>query len=244
MEELADPASREIDAHRTGVYDLAPEEEAATRDMLAGRERGEWTNEQTMRGLLGALWRLVIICYSQRATRDQAAEGQFVRTISIGAIALVLTGAPALAQVAGQPNLLDPHPAIANPRLAPAKPQPGPAAPAQAAPAKAQTAPPAKPPRAAAKPASTPESRSAAALALSADPVFDEGTYQRIKEALLSYAAVQVRGGWPSLPADAKLAPGASGPTSPCCAGVLSSPKTCPPERKPAKTMTKQWPKA
>ena len=135
-----------------------------------------------------------------------------MRTISIGAIALVLTGAPALAQVAGQPNLLDPHPAIANPRLAPAKPHPAPAAPAQAAPAKAQTAPPAKPPRAAAKPASTPESRSAAALALSADPVFDEGTYQRIKEALLSYAAVQVRGGWPNLPADAKLALGASGP--------------------------------
>jgi murein L,D-transpeptidase YcbB/YkuD len=63
----------------------------------------------------------------------------------------------------------------------------------------------------AAKLASTPESRSAAALALSADPVFDEGTYQRIKEALLSYSAIQVRGGWPALPADAKLAPGASG---------------------------------
>jgi murein L,D-transpeptidase YcbB/YkuD len=63
----------------------------------------------------------------------------------------------------------------------------------------------------AAKPASTPESRSAAALALSADPVFDEGTYQRIKEALLSYSAIQVRGGWPMLPTDAKLAPGASG---------------------------------
>jgi murein L,D-transpeptidase YcbB/YkuD len=58
---------------------------------------------------------------------------------------------------------------------------------------------------------STPESRSAAALALSADPVFDEGTYQRIKETLLSYAAIQVRGGWPAIPADAKLAPGASG---------------------------------
>jgi murein L,D-transpeptidase YcbB/YkuD len=66
--------------------------------------------------------------------------------------------------------------------------------------------------QAAAKPASTPESRSAAALALSAEPVFDEGTYQRIKEALLSYSAIQVRGGWPALPADAKLAPGASGP--------------------------------
>jgi L,D-transpeptidase YcbB len=64
----------------------------------------------------------------------------------------------------------------------------------------------------AAKSASTPESRSAAALALSADPVFDEGTYQRLKEALLSYSAIQVRGGWPALPADAKLAPGASGP--------------------------------
>ena len=66
--------------------------------------------------------------------------------------------------------------------------------------------------QAAAKPASTPDSRSAAALALSAEPVFDEGTYQRIKEALLSYSAIQVRGGWPALPADAKLAPGASGP--------------------------------
>ena len=60
--------------------------------------------------------------------------------------------------------------------------------------------------------ASTPEMRSAAALALSADPVFDEGTYLRIKETLLSYADIQVRGGWPMLPADAKLAPGASGP--------------------------------
>ena len=69
----------------------------------------------------------------------------------------------------------------------------------------------AKPPRPA-KLASTPETRSAAALALSSEPVFDEGTYQRIKETLLSYAAIQVRGGWPSLPADAKLAPGVSGP--------------------------------
>ena len=57
-----------------------------------------------------------------------------------------------------------------------------------------------------------PQSRSAAALALSSDPVFDEGTFQRIKEALLIYSAIQVRGGWPTIPADAKLAPGASGP--------------------------------
>jgi hypothetical protein len=70
----------------------------------------------------------------------------------------------------------------------------------------------------AARAQSTPESRSTAALALSADPVFDEGTYQRIKETLLSYAAIQVRGGWPAIPADAKLAPGASDPRWPCCA--------------------------
>jgi L,D-transpeptidase YcbB len=59
--------------------------------------------------------------------------------------------------------------------------------------------------------ASTPESRSAAELALSNDPVFDDGTYLRIKQTLLSYSDIEVRGGWPVLPADAKLAPGASG---------------------------------
>jgi L,D-transpeptidase YcbB len=69
-----------------------------------------------------------------------------------------------------------------------------------------------KPPQAVVKPPSTPESRSAAELALSSDPVFDEGTFQRIKEALLFYSDIQVRGGWPLLPADAKLTPGASGP--------------------------------
>jgi L,D-transpeptidase YcbB len=89
--------------------------------------------------------------------------------------------------------------------------------PVMRAPSQAANQPPAGAPKAAAKPraraASTPESRSAAALALSADPVFDEGTYQRIKETLLSYADIQVRGGWPTLPPDAvKLAPGASGP--------------------------------
>jgi L,D-transpeptidase YcbB len=60
--------------------------------------------------------------------------------------------------------------------------------------------------------ASTAEARSAAALAISAYPTFDEGTYKRIKEALLSYSAIEVRGGWPALPTDAKLGPGVSGP--------------------------------
>src|ERR1700722_2349106 len=60
--------------------------------------------------------------------------------------------------------------------------------------------------------ASTPESRSAAALALSHEPTFDEGTAQRIKEAALSYSDLAVRGGWPMIPADAKFAPGVPGP--------------------------------
>jgi murein L,D-transpeptidase YcbB/YkuD len=60
--------------------------------------------------------------------------------------------------------------------------------------------------------ASTPESRSAAELALSHEPTFDEGTAQRIKEAALSYSDLAVRGGWPTIPADAKFAIGVPGP--------------------------------
>jgi len=84
-----------------------------------------------------------------------------------------------------------------------------------ASPALAQTAPAAAPapakataPKAA---ASTPESRSAEALALSHEPTFDEGTAQRIKEAALSYSDIAVRGGWPTIPADAKFAIGVAG---------------------------------
>jgi L,D-transpeptidase YcbB len=60
--------------------------------------------------------------------------------------------------------------------------------------------------------ASTPESRSAAALALSHEPTFDEGSAQRIRDAALSYADLAVRGGWPAIPAEAKFAPGIQGP--------------------------------
>ena len=56
--------------------------------------------------------------------------------------------------------------------------------------------------------ASTPEQRSAEALALSHEPTFDEGSAQRIKDAALSYSDIAVRGGWPGIPADAKFAPG------------------------------------
>jgi murein L,D-transpeptidase YcbB/YkuD len=60
--------------------------------------------------------------------------------------------------------------------------------------------------------ASTAESRSAAALALSQEPTYDEGTAQRIKEAALSYSDIAVRGGWPSIPGEAKFEPGVRGP--------------------------------
>ena len=85
------------------------------------------------------------------------------------------------------------------------------------APALAQTAPhaaPAATPAKAAAPkaaASTPESRSAEALALSHEPTFDEGSAQRIKEAALSYSDIAVRGGWPAIPVDAKFAVGVAG---------------------------------
>ena len=49
-------------------------------------------------------------------------------------------------------------------------------------------------------------------MALSTEPIYDENSYKRLQEALLYYSSLQVRGGWPTLPADAKLAPGQSGP--------------------------------
>src|SRR5271156_4113968 len=81
---------------------------------------------------------------------------------------------------------------------------PNPAKPAIAAPTHAAVKP--------AAPAATPESRSAAALALSHEPTFDEGTAQRIKDAALSYSDLAVRGGWPMIPAEAKFAIGVAGP--------------------------------
>jgi L,D-transpeptidase YcbB len=77
-----------------------------------------------------------------------------------------------------------------------------------AGPGSAGSAHPAKPAAA----ASTPESRSAAALALSHEPTFDEATARRIQEAALSYSDIAVRGGWPAIPAEAKFAPGVQGP--------------------------------
>jgi murein L,D-transpeptidase YcbB/YkuD len=136
-------------------------------------------------------------------------ESSVVGLVGMIGVVAALAAGPAPAQGLDQPTLLDPHPAVPEPQFVPAKPPPGAGGPAAAA--KPQH-PAAKPTRGTARTPSTPEARSAAALALSADPVFDEGTYQRIKEALLSYSDIQVRGGWPMLPATATLAPGASGP--------------------------------
>ncbi len=49
-------------------------------------------------------------------------------------------------------------------------------------------------------------------VSTSSNPTFDEGTAQRMAAAMLSYSALEVRGGWPTLPASTKLVPGARGP--------------------------------
>jgi L,D-transpeptidase YcbB len=83
---------------------------------------------------------------------------------------------------------------------------PAPAKANPAAAAKALAAAPANP--SATKPA--PARR--ALVSTSPNPTFDEGTIQRISAAMLSYTVIEVQGGWPTLPANAKLAPGAKGP--------------------------------
>jgi hypothetical protein len=40
---------REIEARRTGLYEVSPDEEGAIREGLAELERGEWTSERAMR---------------------------------------------------------------------------------------------------------------------------------------------------------------------------------------------------
>jgi murein L,D-transpeptidase YcbB/YkuD len=115
-----------------------------------------------------------------------------MQRMSIIAAAMMLAAAPALAQSG---------PGAASPAAKPAAAAPaGGTNPAHVAPAKPATA------------ASTPESRSAAALALSHEPTYDEGTAQRIREAALSYSDMAVRGGWPAIPAEAKFAAGVQGP--------------------------------
>ena len=90
------------------------------------------------------------------------------------------------------------------------------------APALAQVAGPTAKHNVPAKPApvSTPEMRSAAELALSSDPVFDDGTYLRIKETLLSSSDIQVRGGWPTRRPTPSSRPARAAPMSRYCAAI------------------------
>jgi L,D-transpeptidase YcbB len=84
-----------------------------------------------------------------------------------------------------------------------------------AAPAFAQTVAPAptKPKAAAATAAPAKPSPSRRALvSTSPQPTLDEGTVQRISAAMLSYSVLEVQGGWPTLPANAKLDSGSRGP--------------------------------
>jgi murein L,D-transpeptidase YcbB/YkuD len=60
-------------------------------------------------------------------------------------------------------------------------------------------------------PAPKPVRRGVASFWTSAEPTLDEGTYDRINAAMLSYSAIEVRGGWPALP-KGTLEPGMSGP--------------------------------
>jgi murein L,D-transpeptidase YcbB/YkuD len=72
---------------------------------------------------------------------------------------------------------------------------------------------PAKPkaPAAAAAPGK-PSPSHRALVSTSPQPTLDEGTVQRISAAMLSYSALEVQGGWPTLPPTAKLNPGSKGP--------------------------------
>jgi L,D-transpeptidase YcbB len=115
-----------------------------------------------------------------------------MQKMTILAVAMMLATAPAFGQGAAGTAPLPAKPVTAAPAAG--------ASPAHVTPAKPAVA------------ASTPESRSAAALALSHEPTFDEGTAQRIKEAALSYSDLAVRGGWPTISADAKFALGVQGP--------------------------------
>ena len=78
-------------------------------------------------------------------------------------------------------------------------------------PAQAQTGAPAPKPKAAAAQPGVP-SQTVPPVSTAPEPTFDEGTALRIAGAMLSYSAIEVRGGWPTLPASAKLVPGATGP--------------------------------
>jgi L,D-transpeptidase YcbB len=104
-----------------------------------------------------------------------------------------------------------------------------------AAPVFAQTGAPAPAPRPKAPAQAAPQQPSAVpniVVSKAPEPTFDEGTTLRIAAAMLSYSAIEVRGGWPALPATAgKLAPGASGPDVVALRQRLAMTDDLPPEQ-------------
>jgi L,D-transpeptidase YcbB len=105
-----------------------------------------------------------------------------------------------------------------------------------AGPAWAQGAPAAPRPKAPAQAAPQPPAASAPAptvvVSKAPEPTYDEGTALRIAAAMLSYSALEVRGGWPTLPPTAaKLAPGASGPDVVLLRQRLAMTDDLPPEQ-------------
>jgi hypothetical protein len=78
-------------------------------------------------------------------------------------------------------------------------------------------------------PAAKPVKRAVASFWTSPEPTFDEGTRDRINEALLSYSAIEVRGGWPQM-AKVTLEPGAKGPDVTKLRARLAITEDLPPE--------------
>ena len=71
----------------------------------------------------------------------------------------------------------------------------------------------AKSPKASPQPSSKKSLPGATRISNSPHPTYDESTVRRISAAMLSYSTLEVRGGWPILPAEVtKLTPGSSGP--------------------------------
>ncbi|MHC2257523.1 murein L,D-transpeptidase YcbB/YkuD [Bradyrhizobium embrapense] len=114
-----------------------------------------------------------------------------MQRVTLVAVVTMLAALPVFAQTAGAPGptaTVPPHHA-----LLPAAPA---AQPGQAKPAASATG---------------AETRSAAALALSREPTYDQGSAQRIRDVVKSYSDLAARGGWPAIPADAKFALGVQG---------------------------------
>lgn len=113
-----------------------------------------------------------------------------MQRVTLVAMATMLAALPALAENAGAPL----------PAAAPASQHAAVPATAPAAAASGQPRPSTN--------SATAEARSAALLALSHDPTYDQGSAQRLREALARYSDLAARGGWPTIPADAKFAQG------------------------------------